>query len=255
MTIIYELLTSYFIRIQYEQLNNKHSIPIVLKNIIILYIQKILNSKILTLKQDLQFFNLLSTKISNILKIKLLFRASEHNFSIKKFHESCDGHSNTITIIKNNFDHIFGAYTEAIYDPYEISTQRWTDIGVGHRGYIEDINAFLFLIQTTDLNVKCPVLFEIRNSELANYAVYYDTHSGPAFGHGPAIKIYKLNSIGLHHQYNGICENNCNQFFNHSTYLIELYLKLCGGNNKSHNRYTYFWKTTEYEVFEIERKY
>jgi hypothetical protein len=42
---------------------------------------------------------------------KLLYRASEHEFSVKKFHELCDGIANTLTVIKTEFDNKIGGFT------------------------------------------------------------------------------------------------------------------------------------------------
>jgi hypothetical protein len=42
---------------------------------------------------------------------KLIFRASENNFSIKRFHELCDNISDTLTLVHNEFGKKFGGYT------------------------------------------------------------------------------------------------------------------------------------------------
>ena len=44
------------------------------------------------------------------IKLKLLFRASEHNFSGPKFHEICDGMEPTLTIVRFTSQMIFGGY-------------------------------------------------------------------------------------------------------------------------------------------------
>ncbi|KAK8809633.1 hypothetical protein WA158_000576 [Blastocystis sp. Blastoise] len=51
---------------------------------------------------------------------KLLFRASEHNYSKNEFHKYCDDKGETVTIIKhighNNHINIFGGYTDQSWD-------------------------------------------------------------------------------------------------------------------------------------------
>lgn len=32
-------------------------------------------------------------------RAKLLYRASEHDYHVSKFHELCDGHKNTLTLV------------------------------------------------------------------------------------------------------------------------------------------------------------
>ncbi len=42
---------------------------------------------------------------------KLLFRASEHNFSAAEFHKHCDGFENTLVIAKTQSDKVIGGFT------------------------------------------------------------------------------------------------------------------------------------------------
>jgi hypothetical protein len=46
----------------------------------------------------------------------LLYRATTDGFDSKVFHMKCDGKANTITIIKNNFNYVFGGYKSATWD-------------------------------------------------------------------------------------------------------------------------------------------
>ena len=43
--------------------------------------------------------------------LKLLFRASEHNFDPKEFHSKCDGIPDTLTIIRTSFDKTIAGFT------------------------------------------------------------------------------------------------------------------------------------------------
>ena len=43
--------------------------------------------------------------------ISFLFRASQHENPIKKFHEICDDKPGYIVIIESEYGHIFGGYT------------------------------------------------------------------------------------------------------------------------------------------------
>lgn len=40
-----------------------------------------------------------------------MYRASENNFSIAKFHQNCDNKSDTLVIAKTEFGRIVGGYT------------------------------------------------------------------------------------------------------------------------------------------------
>ncbi len=77
------------------------------------------SSLILTENERLSLDKMIPQKFSNG---NLLYRASRDGFNDRAFHEKCDGKANTITIIKNNFNYVFGGYTAAIWT----STGRWT---------------------------------------------------------------------------------------------------------------------------------
>ena len=53
-------------------------------------------------------------------KWKLLYRASEHNYSAKSFHKCCNDKGPTLVIIKSSGGWIFGGYT----------TQSWSGRGI-----------------------------------------------------------------------------------------------------------------------------
>ena len=62
----------------------------------------------------------------------ILYRASEHGFNSKDFHSKCDGHANTLTILKSSggSSFIFGGFTSATWDSLS--------------GWKADSDAFLF---------------------------------------------------------------------------------------------------------------
>eukprot|EP01084_Bolivina_argentea_P140209 246568_1 len=144
-----ELIISYYIRNEYENKFERINVPIPLKYLITSFAKHTIGSKLLTLKEDMDFVQSLLAKISNIKRFNLLFRATEHGFKAKDFHNKCDNDGQTITIIKSNFGNIFGGYT----------TVPWTS----KEGCHKDIDAFLFLIHSSnDLEQKeCPLIFEI----------------------------------------------------------------------------------------------
>ena len=102
-----ELLAFNFTRNHYENKYNKQYLPIALKYVIIQFSKRVIASKLLTLKDDLALFSLLSTKISCIRRFNLLFTASDHGYLAAKFHELCDDKGPTITIIKSNWQYIW----------------------------------------------------------------------------------------------------------------------------------------------------
>ena len=151
----------------------------VLKHLIIKFSNKLLiGGKVLSFKQDMDFFKLLSlkNKLEKAKHFQLLFRASDHNHSTKKFHNLCDNKGPTISIIKSECGNIYGGYT----------SKSWTSANGEHT---EDKEAFVFLIESKDESTqrRCPLIFNIKRDRRET-AVYHFFYAGPCFG--GAISIY-----------------------------------------------------------------
>lgn len=92
----------------------------------------------------------------------VLYRASQDGFSSNDFHSKCDGHANTLTIIRTVDSFVFGGYT----------TAKWSKKG----GYEHDLHAFLF----SYLNkAKKP---KVMKCILPQFAIECNAACGPAFG-------------------------------------------------------------------------
>jgi hypothetical protein len=95
-----------------------------------------------------------------ISSLTLLFRASEHDFSICEFHRKCDGADHTITVLETQFGKVIGGY-----NPLAWSSDR--DILTDHKQ-----ESFLFsLTDGRKLELQCP-----------EPAIRTDQLSGPHFG-------------------------------------------------------------------------
>lgn len=164
-----ELIVSNYVRKHYEQKYHKQYIATVLKHLIVKYCKMMITSKILSFRQDLELYQLLNTKLLNITKIELLYRASDNYYSSKRFHSLCDQKGRTITIAKMKSGNIIGGYTSKWWTANEYGT------------YIKDEKAFLFLVESGDNNLqsKCPLIFDIKQND--NSAIYCDVKQGPIF--------------------------------------------------------------------------
>ena len=60
-----------------------------------------------------EYDDVLKEWLGNDSKWKLLYRASEHDYTAKSFHECCDGKGPTLIVIKSDGGWIFGGYTTA----------------------------------------------------------------------------------------------------------------------------------------------
>jgi hypothetical protein len=100
-------------------------------------------------------------------KAQLLYRGSRDGFRASNFHEKCDGHANTVTLITSTKGAIFGGFTSATWD----SSNSWqTD---------KSPASFLF-------RVGLPKPFPMSST---SNAIYCTSSAGPRFGGGVDLRV------------------------------------------------------------------
>jgi hypothetical protein len=125
-------------------------------------------SKILKGNQPSELIKLCEFSLKN--KWSLLYRGSRDGFGAANFHSKCDGHSNTLTILKaKGSSFIFGGFTSINWD--------------SSSGFRSDPNAFLFSLTNKDNQPT-----KMRQINTA-YSIYCDPTYGPTFGGGHDIRI------------------------------------------------------------------
>ena len=237
-----ELVTFNFIRNHYER-KYKQNVPMALKYLALQFSKRIIGCKLLTIKQDMDFFDLLSTTFPSIRKFNFLFRASDHQFSAKKFHEHCDDKGCTLTIIKSNHGNIFGGYTSKSWKSDRLTTSK------------SDRRAFLFLIKSNDesIQIKCPLLLRLPiYGYKPKHAIYCLNQNGPVFGNGFDIVIRdKCNKKVDKHEKECWKRKRNNNYSLQDTYgKLNSELNICGGTRDEKDGTSYF-QVIDYEVFQI----
>ncbi len=151
----------------------------------------------------------------------ILYRATKDGFTSQSFHSKCDGKGNTITIIKNNLNYVFGGY----------SPSAWNSSGV----WINDPNAFLFSLRRAGVSFKDK--FTVKAKTLA---LYGDSSNGPIFGGCHDIHICNQSNTKI-----GSFSNFGFAYNLPDGYTYEENAKgfLAGNFNQ--------WTTTEIEVYQI----
>lgn len=120
------------------------------------YSLNILKSHLVTDKSELNF---ILEQLNYPRDMKLLYRASQHQFSISKFHQICDNEDNTFTIIKTEHGKHIGGFT-----PLKWKTKHGRD---------RTNKTFLLAINLKER------LQHVNNGESA---ICYDEKLGPSFG-------------------------------------------------------------------------
>ncbi len=154
-------------------------------------------------------------------KGNLLYRATRDGFNSKAFHSKCDGKGNTISIIKNNLNYVFGGFASSAWNSF---------------GYtINDPNAFLFSLRRAGVSYKDK--FTVK---LPQYALLGDSNYGPIFGGGDILILNQSNTtIGSRTNF-GWSYNLPDGY----TYDGNAKDFLAGNYNQ--------WTTTEIEVYQIQ---
>lgn len=172
-----ELVCFNFIRTQYD-MKSKVPVPYSLKLLTTQFAERITGCSMLTIKQDLDFYEMIKDAIPfPINEFRLRFRASEHNFSSLKFHEifqnNIDLTANVI-MIRSKIGNIFGGLTSL---PWKCNVSPYT-----WQGYI-DKHAVLFMIKNDDEEIQqhLPLLFHQKHPGVID-AVCCHENSGPVFG-------------------------------------------------------------------------
>lgn len=116
----------------------------------------VLTSKVVSDVSSIQ--RLFDSKISSF---RLLFRASEHNFSIKEFHKKCDGQAGTLILAETEFGKVIGGYTPIAWSS---AKKQWAAD--------KSMKSFIF-----SLNMR-----EKFTLNLAQFAIANNPDKGPIFG-------------------------------------------------------------------------
>jgi hypothetical protein len=100
----------------------------------------------------------------------LLWRGSKDGFNARQFHQRCDGHRNTLTIIEDIRGNIFGGFTPIAWksrsrSPYEIAD--------------ESLQSFIFTFRNPQHTQ--PIIFPLRADKFKQ-AIFSRDSFGPRFG-------------------------------------------------------------------------
>ena len=219
-----------YVRLNYNGIYPNDIIQIIFQFYLIRIHSEILNSKEQSSFLDLLYKELTKQKgKGNIKEIntKLLYRASEHDYSADVFHALCGDKGPTICIIHNEFDRVYGGYANV----------SWKD----GQSIKDDPNAFLFSIRPS---VKAYGLTEEHKN--GDQVIWSYPGYGPSFGGGSDMWV----------------SDKCNQMVidgaqpNNGTSPISFNFKpgdLCGGT-RTQGQNIHFCVVNDYEVFQISFK-
>jgi hypothetical protein len=148
------------------------------------------------LTDDQEYFDLINLcEFSPNDKWSLLYRGTRDGFGSSDFHSKCDGHSNTLTIVKAiESSFIFGGFT----------TVAWESSAKGK--WKSDSSAFLFSLTNKDNQALKMKVDQNRHQ----YAIFCNSSNGPRFGDD----IILTNNANITME----CESNLSFAYKHPQY-------------------------------------
>jgi hypothetical protein len=153
-------------------------------------------------------------------QFSVLWRGRCDGFGSSEFHCRCDGHANTLTVILDTEENIFGGFTRA----------KWDLSG----DYKADVRLKSFLFTLRNLHNVPPKKFTLKD-EATSYAILCSYGRGPVFGHGADISV----------------SDGCNANTHSYTNLGFAYANDTGLDGKKVFANSQYFKVKEIEVFEI----
>lgn len=147
-----------------------------------------MNSKIVYSEGEKSVLRKFFTK--KIKETKLLYRASDNDFGVKKFHQKCDGIADTVTVVWTEFGRKVGGYTPL----------KWSSPQAG--GFVADnsMESFIFSLSQNDKLIM----------QEPGSAIYNGQNYGPIFGGGDDLSV-RDHANSNDSSYANICHNYHNK--------------------------------------------
>jgi hypothetical protein len=108
----------------------------------------------------------------------LLWRGSRDGFTAREFHRLCNGHANTLTLILDTDENVFGGFTPVKWE---------SPIPYGHCKGDDSLRSFLFTLRNP--HGVPPRRFVLRE-EKKKKAIWCKSERCPGFGNGCDICVY-----------------------------------------------------------------
>ena len=164
-----ELLVLGYIRLFIEK--EVENIPIECKFICKDFFGGLIDSKILKMDEESLLLTFIKQQTQSDWNWKLIYRGSENGYKRDDFYKHCQNKGNTVVIVHNSTNHVFGGYTPCEWIKNDHSVEYGTD---------KTLSTFLFSLRSTSKNVAR--IFKLKYSAM-DKAVSYHDNTAFDFGH------------------------------------------------------------------------
>ena len=156
----------------------------------------------------------------------MLFRASEYDHDVDKFHELCDNKGPILFIVETEYDHVFGAFLSQSWDGEMV---------------VQDDKAFLFIVRPT-----IDIFERKKDKKSENRIIWGYDGCGPILGNGADIWIHNKFLLKKKYRKGNGCQNNERTTFNFDPVVLS------GGTKREEIGNYCEFDIKEYEIFHLD---
>ena len=144
-------------------------IPIEIKLVCKEFFGSFIDSKIVSIKEETLLLSYVRNQTKQNWNWKLIYRGTEHGFGREDFYDKCKDKGNTVVIVHNEYDQVFGGYTPCKW----IKCQSYRSSYSSDDDHAKDLGltSFLYILRTTfELG---PRLFKLKADKKDTAVAYY----------------------------------------------------------------------------------
>ena len=152
--------------------NKIDNIPMEIKFVCKEFFGALIDSKILSVNEESLLLQYVRDQTKKDWNWKLIYRGTQHGFKRDDFYGKCQDKGNTVVIVYNEHEQIFGGYTPCKWENRQISSNKY--------GNDEAATSFLYILRT--ICKLGPRLFKLKDNK-KHQAVSYHSNTAFDFGH------------------------------------------------------------------------
>ena len=138
----------------YINKNSASFVPKSIKDLILEFIYQFPSDILMDFNDKLKLMELILDQLGVVFQLRRIYSGLSCGYSSRIFHEKCNNKGPTITIIKNEYDYIFGGYTSISWETPDCYTP------------VEDKTAFLFTVKPhVQKFLQKPDVYAVRHDD------------------------------------------------------------------------------------------
>ena len=143
--------------------NKVDNIPIEIKLVCKGFFGGLIDSKILEMNEENSLLTYIKQQTKQDWNWELIYRATEHGFQRHNFYDHCEDKTNTVVIVHNEDDQVFGGYTPCPWVDNKDSRDKY--------GVDRALATFVFILRSK--YSKVPQILKLKTNKFNKAVCYY----------------------------------------------------------------------------------